>query len=218
MPDKPREPRAQLHKHSVCRSGVESNMLRHPKCVFEMTTAITMSRHVDDDDNELPRGQVGEIIVRGPNIMLGYWQQPELTAEALRGGWMHSGDGGYMDDRGFVFIVDRMKDMVISGGENIYSAEVEDALYQHAAVVECAVIGIPDDRWGEAVHAVVRLQDGADTSAEELIAHSHTLIAGFKCPRSITFVEEPLPLSGAGKILKTELRKPYWEGMEKQVN
>ena len=175
-------------------------------------------RVVDDDDNELPRGEVGEIIVRGPNIMLGYWQQPELTAEALRGGWMHSGDGGYMDDRGFVFIVDRMKDMVISGGENIYSAEVEDALYQHAAVVECAVIGIPDDRWGEAVHAVVRLQDGADTSAEELIAHSHTLIAGFKCPRGITFVEEPLPLSGAGKILKTELRKPYWEGMEKQVN
>ena len=111
-----------------------------------------------------------------------------------------------------------MKDMVISGGENIYSAEVEDALYQHTAVVECAVIGIPDDRWGEAVHAVVRLQEGVDTSAEELIAHSHTLIAGFKCPRGITFVEEPLPLSGAGKILKTELRKPYWEGKEKQVN
>ena len=131
---------------------------------------------------------------------------------------MHSGDGGYLDDRGFVFIVDRMKDMVISGGENIYSAEVEDALYQHDAVIECAVIGIPDERWGETVHAIVRLQFGEDISAEELIAHSHKLIAGFKCPRSITFVDDPLPLSGAGKILKTELRKPFWEGKEKQVN
>lgn len=173
---------------------------------------------VDGNDVELPRGEVGEIAVRGPNIMLGYWQQPEMTAEALRGGWMHSGDGGYMDDRGFVFIVDRMKDMVISGGENIYSAEVEDALYQHEAVIECAVIGIPDERWGETVHAIVRLQFGEDISAEELIAHSHKLIAGFKCPRSITFVDDPLPLSGAGKILKTELRKPFWEGKEKQVN
>ena len=164
---------------------------------------------VDEDDNELPRGEVGEVIVRGPNIMLGYWQQPDLSAEALRGGWMHSGDGGYMDERGFVFIVDRMKDMVISGGENIYSAKVEDALYQHDAIVECAVIGIPDKRWGEVVHAVVRLHDDMEASAEEIIAHCHKLIAGFKCPRGVDFVTEPLPLSGAGKILKTELRKPY---------
>ena len=175
-------------------------------------------RIVDEDDNEVPRGEVGEICVRGPNVMLGYWEQPELTAQALRGGWMHSGDGGYMDERGFIFIVDRMKDMVISGGENIYSAEVEDALYQHPAVVECAVIGIPDERWGEAVHAIVRLQEGKAASAEELIAHCHTLIANYKCPRGIEFVTDPLPLSGAGKILKTELRKPYWEGKQKQVN
>lgn len=173
---------------------------------------------VDEDDNELPRGEVGEVAVRGPNIMLGYWEQPDLSAEALRGGWMHSGDGGYMDERGFVFIVDRMKDMVISGGENIYSAEVEDALYQHDAIVECAVIGIPDERWGEAVHAVVRLHDDMEASAKEIIAHCHKLIAGFKCPRGVDFVTEPLPLSGAGKILKTELRKPYWEGKTKQVN
>ena len=175
-------------------------------------------RVVDENDVELPRGEVGEIAVRGPNIMLGYWHQPGLTEETLRGGWMHSGDGGYMDERGFVFIVDRMKDMVISGGENIYSAEVEDALYRHDAVVECAVIGVPDERWGEAVHAIVRLREGAEVSTEELITHSHKLIAGFKCPRGITFVNNPLPLSGAGKILKTELRKPYWEGKEKQVN
>jgi long-chain acyl-CoA synthetase len=111
-----------------------------------------------------------------------------------------------------------MKDMVISGGENIYSAEVEDALYQHPAVIECAVIGVPDERWGELVHAIVRLQDGEQASAEELIAHSHMMIAGFKCPRDVDFVNEPLPLSGADKILKTELRKPYWDGKTKQVN
>ena len=123
-----------------------------------------------------------------------------------------------MDERGFIFIVDRMKDMVISGGENIYSAEVEDALYQHAAIVECAVIGIPNERWGEAVHAVVRLHENMKSSADEIIAHCHELIAGFKCPRSVDIVTDPLPLSGAGKILKTELRKPYWEGKKKQVN
>lgn len=173
---------------------------------------------VDDEDQELPRGEVGEICVRGPNIMLGYWRQPELSEQALRGGWMHSGDGGYMDENGFVFIVDRMKDMVITGGENVYSAEVEDALYKHPAVVECAVIGIPDEQWGEAVHAIVRLHDGQSATAEELIAHSHTLIAGFKCPRGVDFASDPLPLSGAGKILKTELRKPYWENKTKQVN
>ena len=173
---------------------------------------------VDKNDNELPRGEVGEIAVRGPNIMLGYWQQPELTAEVLRGGWMHSGDGGYMDEHGFVFIVDRMKDMVISGGENIYSAEVEDALYQHEFVIECAVIGIPHEQWGEAVHAVVRLRKVDSISAKQLIAHCHKLIAGYKCPRSVEFTKDPLPLSGAGKILKTVLRKPYWDKFDKQVN
>ena len=173
---------------------------------------------VDENDNELPRGEVGQICVRGPNVMLGYWQQPELTAETLRGGWMHSGDGGYMDENGYIFIVDRMKDMIITGGENVYSAEVENALYQHPAVVESAVIGIPDERWGESVHAVVRLREGAFATAEELLAHCHTLIAGYKCPRSVDFRTEPLPLSGAGKILKTELRKPFWERREKRVN
>ena len=111
-----------------------------------------------------------------------------------------------------------MKDMIISGGENVYSAEVENAVYQHPAVAECAVIGIPDERWGEAVHAIVRLKDGAAASAEQLIAHCHTLIAGFKCPRSVAFRDQPMPLSGAGKILKTDLRQPYWAGHEKQVH
>ncbi len=173
---------------------------------------------VDANDAELPPGTVGELCVRGPTIMLGYWNKPEATAEALRGGWMHSGDGAYMDEDGFIYIVDRVKDMIITGGENVYSTEVEAALHQHPAVAEAAVIGIPDDHWGEAVHAVVRLKDGESVAADALIAHCHTLIAGFKCPRSIAFRTEPLPLSGAGKILKTELRAPFWKGQEKRVH
>jgi long-chain acyl-CoA synthetase len=172
----------------------------------------------DDDGNEVPCGDIGEICVRGPNVMLGYWGQPELTRLALRDGWMRSGDAGRMDKNGFIYIVDRLKDMIISGGENIYSAEVENALHQHDAVAEAAVIGVPDDKWGERVHAIVRLKNGVDVESETLIAHCRTLIAAFKCPRGVDFRTDPMPLSGAGKILKTELRKPYWEGREKQVN
>ena len=150
--------------------------------------------------------------------MLGYWKQPEMTARTLRNGWLHTGDGGYMDEDGFVYVVDRVKDMIISGGENVYSAEVEQALYQHPDVAECAVIGIPDETWGEAVHAIVRAKPGTAPQAEALIAHCQTQIAHYKCPRGVTFREEPLPLSGAGKILKTELRKPYWEGRTRAVN
>jgi long-chain acyl-CoA synthetase len=172
----------------------------------------------DENDVEVPRGEVGEICVRGANVMQGYWRQPELTAETLRGGWMHSGDGGYMDDDGYIYVVDRVKDMIISGGENIYSAEVESAVQMFPAVAECAVIGVPDEKWGERVHAIIRLKEGESTTEEQIIEHSRTQIAGFKCPRSVAFVTEPLPLSGAGKILKTDLRKPYWEGKGKGVN
>ena len=173
---------------------------------------------LDENDNEAPRGTVGEICAQGENIMLGYWQQEELTAETLRNGWLHTGDGGYMDEDGYVFVVDRVKDMIISGGENIYSAEVENAIYAHPAVAECAVIGVPDEKWGEKVHAIVRCAEGKEVDAEALMAHCHELIAGYKCPRSVEFVNEPLPLSGAGKILKTELRKPYWQNQERQVH
>jgi len=172
----------------------------------------------DEDGNEVPRGKVGEVCVRGPNIMLGYWKQPDLTAEAIRDGWMRSGDGAYMDADGFIYIVDRMKDMIISGGENIYSAEVEDVLHQIPAVVEAVAIGIPDSKWGEIVHAIVRLRDGVAMDEPAIIEHCHEHIAGFKCPKSVSFRDEPMPLSGAGKILKTELRKPFWEGKQKQVN
>ncbi len=173
---------------------------------------------LDADGNEVPRGEVGEICAKGPNVMQGYWNKPDLTAQTIRDGWIHTGDGGTMDEDGFVFVVDRVKDMIISGGENVYSAEVENAVYQHPSVVECAVIGVPDDKWGERVHAIVRLQEGETVDEAGIIAHCHALIANYKCPRSVSFRTEPMPLSGAGKILKTELRKPYWEGKTKQVN
>lgn len=175
-------------------------------------------RIVDENDRDVPLGDIGEIIVRGPNVMKGYWNQPELTAEALRGGYMHTGDAGYMDEDGFVFLVDRVKDMIISGGENVFSAEVEDVLMKHASVLECAVIGIPNEKWGEAVHAIVRLKAGQPATADDLTAHCRTLLGGYKVPRSVDIWTDPLPLSGAGKILKSELRKPFWDGKSRNIS
>ncbi len=172
---------------------------------------------VDPHGVELPRGEIGEIAVRGAQVMLGYWNKPDATAAALRNGWMHTGDGAYMDEDGFVFIVDRVKDMIISGGENIYSREVENAVHAHPAVRECAAIGVPDEKWGEAVLAIVTLKDGQHASAEDIIAHCHTLIANYKCPRKVEF-RDALPLSGAGKIMKNVLRDPYWQGKTRSVN
>ncbi|HWH82509.1 MAG TPA: long-chain fatty acid--CoA ligase [Burkholderiaceae bacterium] len=176
----------------------------------------TEVRIVDAQDKPVPTGTVGEITTRGPGVMLGYWNKPEETARALRGGWMHTGDGGYVDGEGFLFIVDRLKDMIVTGGENVYCAEVENALAKHSAVAQCAVIGVPDDRWGERVHAVVVLKTGAQATAEELIQHCKGLIANYKCPRSAE-LRDALPLSGAGKVLKSKLREPYWEGRARRV-
>ena len=173
---------------------------------------------VDEEDREVPRGTVGEVVARGPNVMRGYWGMPEQSATTLRGGWLHTGDGAWMDDEGFIFISDRLKDMIISGGENVYSTEVENALYAHPTVAECAVIGVPDDKWGERVHAVVVPKAGAARDAEALMAHCRTLIADFKCPRSIEYRDTPLPLSGAGKVLKTVLREPHWSNRQSNVN
>ena len=166
-------------------------------------------RVVDVNGDEVPTGTVGEIAITGPNVMLGYWNRPEQTSQTLRDGWLHTGDSGYMDQRGYVFLVDRIKDMIVTGGENVYSVEVENALCRHPAVAACAVIGIADAEWGEAVHAVVVLHDGANATAEELRAHAKQHIAGYKAPRSVEFVDA-LPTSGAGKVLKTELRAKYW--------
>ena len=174
-------------------------------------------RVVDDDGNELPRGEVGEITVKGPITMLGYWQKPDVTAKTIRNGWVHTGDAGYMDDEGFIFLMDRLKDMIVSGGENVYSAEVENAIGQHPAVATSAVIGIPSEQWGESVHALVILKPGAEATEQEIKDHCHELIAGYKCPRSVEFRTEAFPLSGANKVLKTELRKPYWEGQDRQI-
>ena len=173
---------------------------------------------VDPGGSEVPRGRVGEIRVRGLNAMLGYWNKPEETAATLQDGWVHTGDAGWMDNEGFLYVVDRVKDMIISGGENVYTAEVENACISHPAVSQCAVIGIPDDYWGEAVHAIVILKDGQQVTTDELIAHCHRLIAGYKCPRNIEFRTEPFPLSGVGKVLKRELRKPHWEGRDRQIH
>jgi len=180
-------------------------------------TTVTEVKIVDPFGNEAPRGKVGEIAVKGPVVMLGYWNKPAETKAAVRDGWMHSGDAAYMDDEGFVFIVDRVKDMIVSGGENVYCVDVENAIAKHPAVATCAVIGIPHDKWGEAVHAVVVLKPGATATAEAIQAHCRELIAGYKCPSSVEF-RESLPLSGAGKVLKTRLREPFWKGKSRRVN
>jgi acyl-CoA synthetase (AMP-forming)/AMP-acid ligase II len=173
-------------------------------------------RIVDSEGRDVAPGEVGEILMKGPTIMLGYWDMPEKTAETIRDGWLHSGDLGRVDDDGFLYIMGRAKDMIISGGENIYSAETENAVAQHPAVAACAVIGIPSDEWGESVHAVVVCKPGETVSADALIAHCKSLIAGYKCPRSVEF-RDALPLSGAGKVLKTKLREPFWQGRERTV-
>ena len=176
------------------------------RAVFNADVAI-----MDADDQPVSTGEIGEICVRGPMVMQGYWGQPELTAQALRGGWMHTGDAGYMDVDGFVFLVDRVKDMIITGGENVYSAAVENVLYQHPDVHECAVIGIPSDKWGEAVHAIVVPEAGARLDVGQLLDHCREQLAGYECPKSVDVWDAELPKSGVGKILKAELRKRYWE-------
>jgi long-chain acyl-CoA synthetase len=161
---------------------------------------------------------VGEVCVRGPMVMQGYWRQPELTAEALRRGWMHTGDAGYLDERGFLFLVDRVKDMIITGGENVFSVEVENVLYQHPAVHECAVIGIPSEAWGEAVHAIVVPKPGHTVDGAELVTFVRERLSHFKAPKTCEVRGAELPKSGAGKILKSELKKPYWAGETRGIH
>lgn len=181
-------------------------------------SAVCEVRIVGHAGEELPLGEVGEIAIRGDNVMLGYWNDPEATAAVLRANWMHSGDAARMDEDGFIYIVDRLKDMIVSGGENVYSAEVENAIHKHPAVLECAVIGIPHDKWGETVHAVVVTRPNQEVSAEELVAHCRTLIAGYKCPRSMDISSNPLPKTAAGKISKNPLREPFWAGRTRRVH
>ncbi len=166
----------------------------------------------------LAAGEVGELWVRGPNVMLGYWQREQQSAAALAGGWYHTGDAARRDQDGYLYIVDRLKDMIISGGENVYSIEVEAALASHPGVSEAAVFGIPDPHWGEAVHAVVSVTPGVTLTTQSLLAHCRGLIAAYKVPRSIELRDEPLPKSGPGKIMKAALREPFWSGHGRRVN
>ncbi len=171
----------------------------------------------DENGQMLPRGEIGEVCIKGGNLMREYWNKPEATNEVFQGGWYHTGDAGYQDEDGFVFLVDRVKDMIVTGGENVYSAEVESAISTHPAVAQVAVIGIPDEKWGEAVHAVVVLQPNAVATEQDIINHAREYIAGYKVPKSVAFRAEPLPLSGAMKVLKRDLRAPYWEGKDKRI-
>ncbi len=171
----------------------------------------------DEDGNMLPTGEVGEVCARSGNYMRGYWNRPEETAKAFAGGWYHTGDAGRMDARGYLFLVDRVKDMIVTGGENVYSSEVENALSSHPAVGQVAVIGVPSDAWGEAVHAIVILKPDQTVDPDELKAWARERIAGYKVPKSIEFRTEPFPLSGAMKVLKRELRAPFWEGKDRLV-
>ena len=166
-------------------------------------------RIVGPDGLEYAAGEVGEVVVRSNAVMVGYWNDAGATSDALRGGWYHTGDLGYLDDRHHLFVVDRAKDMIVSGAENVYSVEVEDALYRHPAVAEAAVFGVPDERWGEAVHAIVVLNPGMSVTEDELRAHCRELIAGYKIPKAIEISDEPLPKSGPGKILKRVLRDRF---------
>ena len=171
----------------------------------------------DGDGHEVKTGEVGEIVMRGGVLMKGYWNKPEATAKAIKNGWFYTGDAGFYDKDGYLYIHDRVKDMIVSGGENIYPAEVENAVFGHPAIADVAVIGVPDDKWGEAVKAIVVLKPGAKATPEDIIAYTRARIAGYKLPKSVDFVEA-LPRNPSGKILRRELREPYWAGRARRVN
>ena len=220
-------PNAELiHLYGATETAPLATGLRHEEKLVDGELARSCGQAVvgvdvrvfDPQGHEMPPGDISEVVVRGPNVMQGYWNKPEQTTEALRNGWYYTGDLGYMNAQGYLFLVDRAKDMIISGGENVYSTEVEEALYKHPAVLEAAVFGVPDARWGEAVHAVVVPRPQHEVDAVTLIAFCRQHIAGYKVPKQIDLQNEPLPKSGPGKVLKRELRAPFWEGRTTQVN
>ncbi|MEK0414615.1 MAG: hypothetical protein RL352_12 [Actinomycetota bacterium] len=172
---------------------------------------------VDESGKELPAGEVGEIIIRSRQVMKGYWNMPQETAKSIRNGWFYTGDAGYKDKEGYVYIHDRVKDMIVSGGENVYPAEVENALMKHPAIQDVAVIGIPDDRWGEVPLAIVVRKPGVEVTEDDIVAFGRTQLAGFKTPKKVAWADA-LPRNPSGKILKKDLRAPYWQGRTRQVN
>ncbi|WP_455289390.1 AMP-binding enzyme [Cupriavidus necator] len=180
-------------------------------CVFNTVVIL------NDEGEEVPTGEAGEICVRGDLVTPGYYKNPEATAEVRKHGWHHTGDVGIMSEDGYITIIDRKKDMIITGGFNVYPNEIEQVLTTHDAVQDCSVFGIPDDKWGEAVKAIVQLKPGKTCEAEELIELARERLGGVKAPKSIDFIEQ-LPRSPAGKVLKTELRKGYWQGKTRAVH
>ena len=176
----------------------------------------TEVRVVDEDDNPVPNGTIGEIIARGPQIMSGYWNMPDESAETLRGGWLHTGDAGVLDDEGYIYVQDRVKDMIVSGGENVYPRVVEDVLFQHPAVADAAVFGVPDEQWGETVKAIVVLRAEATATDEEIMDFCRDKLGGYERPRTVDFVNA-LPRNPTGKVLKRQLREPYWAGHKRRV-
>ncbi|MCZ6588827.1 MAG: AMP-binding protein [Alphaproteobacteria bacterium] len=204
-----------------------ATILRHEQNMLDEPTARSCGqsypgvdvRILTTEGDEVASGEIGEIVVRGPNVMLGYWNKEEQTNSVLKDGAYWTGDLGYIDAQGFVYVVDRTKDMIVSGGENIYSTEVEEILYQHPAVLEAAVFGVPDETWGEAVHAaIVPRPEHHNIDPNEIIEFCRAHIAGYKVPKGIDMWTEPLPKSGPGKVLKRELRAPYWGGKDRAVN
>ena len=171
---------------------------------------------VDENGTEVPQGEVGEILIKSGFVMKGYWKRDEATAEAIKDGWFRTGDAGYFDDEGFLYIHDRVKDMIVSGGENVYPAEVENGLFGHPDIADVAVIGVPDEKWGECVKAIIVAKPGTTPNEADIIAYAKTRIAGYKCPKSVDVVEA-LPRNASGKVLRRQLREPYWEGIERRV-
>lgn len=198
--------------------GAEYHQTGNPKLRSVGRPVPGVELSVQNDAGEiLATGETGEVCAKGGNLMTEYWNKQEATKEAFAGGWYHTGDAGYLDDEGFLFLVDRVKDMIITGGENVYSVEVENAISSHPAVEQVAVIGIPHDLWGEQVHAVVVRTADTTVTEEEIIEHTRISIAGYKVPKSVEFRDEPLPLSGALKVLKRALRDPYWKDHDASI-
>lgn len=215
--------------YGMTETGGFASMLRWRDHLFDGPTAHRIQscgqaapgveiRIVDPKTGaDLPRGEVGEIVMRSDYVMNDYLGKPDQTAETLRDGWVFSGDAGQMDGDGYLYVADRVKDMIVTGGENVFSIEVERALYAHPSVKEAAVVGIPSEEWGESVHGIVVLRDGHPEDPAALIAHCRTLIGSYKCPKSISFRSDPLPVGPAGKVQKNVLRDPFWEGRTRKI-
>lgn len=223
-------PTSYMHAYGITETSGITTLLR-PESILPQGTAeeikITGSAGhpvasvgieiMDDANKFLPEGDIGEIVVSGPRLMAEYWNKPKATAEAIRDGWYHTGDLGYFDGQHNLHVVDRKKDMIISGGENVYSVEVENVLSTHPDVLECAVIGVPSKEWGEAVHAVIVTRDQKSVAADDIVAYCRGKIANYKIPKSVSFSADALPKTGPGKIAKRQIRDVFWQNQTTKI-